>query len=271
MKLEHFKGALLHGRNILAFVAALIAGNYLLDSWMVIDKSAEPYVIMAGALLVYTVFVGQSLMSAKSRAEFEKKDMIKKVRKMSADCYSQARSMKRRLSVSDQKRLGQVIADTEEVVNSFFNSDKSYLKLRIVEKTLGMTALYTKMFSIYLSRLKSSDAGQISHLARRINTNTSNLNTIRDHTTRDEVRKVIANDEKVIESLKNERIEVEKLNARLQYMESTISMLRYNIISNIESEDILSALESEVSEADALNTVLNERYEEKRSRSRVHN
>jgi hypothetical protein len=54
-------------------------------------------------------------------------------------------------------------------------------------------------------------------------------------------------------------------------MESTISMLRYNIISNIESEDILNALESEVSEADALNTVLNERYEEKRSRNRIHN
>ena len=269
MKSEHIKGALLRGRNILFFATAWVAGDRIIESLSVFQQGTEPYVVMAGALLVYAAFVVQSLASPSFRAECEKKNLIKKIRKMSSDCYHQARSMKRRLSVSEQKRLEQVVADTEEVVNSFFASDKSYVKVKVVEKALSLTALYTKMFSMYLSRMKASDGGQISFLAKRINANTSNLNTIRDMGTREEVKKVIANDEKIIESLKNERTELDKLNARLQYMESTISMLKYNIISNLESENILETLESEVDEADALNTVLSSRFEEKRERGRV--
>ena len=269
MKPEHIKGSLLRGRNILAFMAAWYAGSRIIETLNWFDKSAESYVLLIGAFLVYSAFVAQSLASPKFRSECEKKNLIKKIRKMSTECYQQARTIKRRLNITEQKRLGQVIADTEEVVNSFFSSDKSYIKVKVVEKTLSLTGMYTKMFSMYLARMKASDGGQISALAKRINTNTSNLNNIRDAGTREEVKRVIANDEKIIESLKNERTELDKLDARLQYLESTISMLKYNIISNLESEDILESLESEVNEADALNTVLSDRYEEKREQRRI--
>ncbi|MCL2164162.1 MAG: hypothetical protein FWH55_07175 [Oscillospiraceae bacterium] len=273
LKLEHIKGAVLRGRNIAAFFVTW----FLLDripfpeSWRFYNENTEPYIWLAGAFLVYSAFVVQSLASPKFRAKSEKRALIGKIRKMSNECYSQARSMKRKLSVSDQKRLAQVISDTEEVVNSFFNSDKNYLKVRVVEKTLSLASLYTKMFSMYQTRQRVLDGGQISQVARRINANTSYLNSIRDSMTKDEIMKVIANDEKYIESLKNEKIELEKLSARLQYMESTISMLKYNIVSNLVTEDVLGTLESEVNEADALNEVLSGRFEEKRSRERILN
>jgi len=273
LKLEHLKGALLNGRNIAAlFVAWILSGRINLpipDSWMLFNDGSDPYIRLALALSVYAIFVIQNLASPKFRANCERKNLIEKIRKMSNECYNQAKSIRRKLSIADQKRLGQVVSDTEEVVNSFFNSDKSYLRVRVVEKTLSLTSLYTKLFSMYQARQKALDGGQISVVARRINANTSNLNNIRDSVTKEEVKKVISNDEKIIESLKNERTELEKLNARLQYMESTIGMLKYNIVSNLETEDILGTLETEVGEADALNAVLSDRYEEKKARERV--
>jgi len=79
-----------------------------------------------------------------------------------------------------------------------------------------------------------------------------------------EISRVIENDEKMIESLKGDRAELERIDARLQYMESTIGMLKYNIVSNLESEEALRTLDTELNEASAINAVLGERNEERR-------
>ena len=65
--------------------------------------------------------------------------------------------------------------------------------------------------------------------------------------------------------MKNEK-DLERISARLDYMESTVNMFKHQIMSSIESEDMLEQLETAVNEAEALDAVLDER---RRSRLRL--
>ena len=264
MKFDYLKGAFINRRNIIALVAAYAVLNILVGSFPFI-----PYLdangILGLSLVVYIGFSLQSAMDKSFRREYDAKLKVRKIRSMANDCANNAKNLRRKLSIQDQNRVSKVISEMGEIVTYFLNGDKSYISGQVVEKALKLTEMYIKIMGLYFTKNKSSNSSQISFLAKRINTNTSNLNSIRDRATIEEVKRVIEADEKMIESLKNDRQDLEILDARLQYMESTLSMLKYNIISNIETEDMLITLEKDINEAAAINSVLNDRFEEKRN------
>jgi hypothetical protein len=195
--------------------------------------------------------------------------MINGIRRSAEECRINARNLGRKLEPKAQLRLNNMLRESDEIVQSFLGGDKNYLKVRVVQQSLKLTASYIKLADMFRVRASASNNERISQLARRINANTSNLNSVRDVGIASELKRVIEADEMMIESLKNERLELDKIDARLQYMESTIGMLKYNIISNLESDDILNNLETDVFEAGALNEVLNERFGERREDRRL--
>jgi hypothetical protein len=266
VKLNYLKGALLHHRNIIALAVAFIV---LHAELFPIPFLKEDFAIYGLSLAVYAAFAAQSLLDQTFRTDLENKQLIAQIKRVSEECRRSARNLKRKLDTTAAQRLSVVIREMDEIVRSFLGGDKTPLKARVVNKSLTLATTYIKMTDMLRIRSRDSDGTRISFLAQRINTNTSNLNNIRDHGIAEEIRRVIETDEKMIEALKNERRELEKLDARLQYMESTIGMLKYNIISNLESEDTLNDLEDEVNEASALNSVLNDRYEERRDGRRA--
>ncbi|MDR1439932.1 MAG: hypothetical protein LBJ10_07975 [Clostridiales bacterium] len=194
--------------------------------------------------------------------------MLDGIKRVIQNCQIKARYLKRSLDETGQKRLGKVIQDVGEMARSFMAGDKSPLKIQIMQKTLKLTEMYVKLIDDFSKRLRTSVSSEISNIANRINTNTSNLNNARDAGVAAEIRRVIESDERMIESLKGERKELEKLDARLQFMESTIGMLKYNLIYNLDSEDMLKKLETEIDEATAINFALSDLHEERRGKAR---
>ena len=274
MKSSLVKGALLLRRNLTVLIASFIILNFALPRLPILQHLA-PYVFMSRyaafglSVILYLACAAQSLLSTEYRKDFERREMLGEIRKSLEECRLNSRNLKRKLELGAQKRLENVIKETEEIVQSFQNGDKNPLKVRVVRQSLNLTSAYIKLADMFRTRAFAAEGDRISQLANRINANTSNLNNVRDAGIADELRRVIEADEKMIESLKNERLELEKIDARLQYMESTIGMLKYNIISNLESEDILNKLESDVTEASALNSVLTERFDERRESRRM--
>lgn len=280
MKPGLIKGALLLRRNLIALAASFIIFNYVPQMLPFINLQAFAQANAAGfaifqysmwglTLAAYGGFVVQSLLSKEFRDDFEKKEIIAEIKKTQEECHLAVRNLKRKLDINAQQRISSVIKEADEIVLSFLGGDKNYLKVRAVQQSLKLTSAYVKLADMFRVRSSASGGDRVSQLAKRINANTSNLKSVRDQGVANELKRVIEADERMIESLKNEKYELERIDARLQYMESAISMLKYNIISNLESEDILSALESDVHEADALNYALNDRYDERREEQRL--
>ena len=280
MKPGFVRGAFFLRRNLIALFASLLVFSYLpqripfLNLPSIADANAAgfifyQYIILGLTLAVYGGFVCQSLLSREFKEDYEKRAVINEIKKTSEECHLAVRNLKRKLDVNAQQRISNIMKEADEILQSFLSGDKNYLKVRAVQQSFKMTSAYIKLADMFRVRSSASSGERISQLAKRINANTGNLNSVRDQGVANELRRVIEADERMIESLKNERLELERIDARLQYMESAISMLKYNIISNLESEDILSNLESDVHEADALNTVLNERYDERREGQRL--
>ena len=254
---------MLYRRNIIALIASLLIGSVIQRSYAVLPFPVGILAFQA-PLIVYVGFVLQSMVDGKFRQEYEKQRIIRRIKKSSTECTTQSRNLKRRLKLQDQQRLNKVIAEMNEIVRSFLSGDKSDIKVQLVDKSLRLTEMYIKLMDHYYIRIKASEGEQISFLARRINTNTSNLNSVRDPATANELRRVIEADERMINSLKEDRKSLETVDARLQYMESTISMLKYNVTSNLGTYDMLHTLEQEIDEAAAINTVLSDWGEEHR-------
>ena len=277
MKAGFIKYALLLRRNVIMLITSLIVLNigfqriitYRMLSALGIGNFPRSTAALWLSLAIYGGFVIQSILSNQAKEDFAHKEMINDIRRTHEDCRLKARNLKRKLEPKAQLRLDGILKEAEEIVHSFLNGDTNPLKERVVQQSLKLTTNYIRLADMFRVRATASGGERISALAKRINANTSNLNSVRDPGIASELRRVIEADERMIESLKNERLELEKIDARLQYMESTISMLKYNIISNLESEDILSSLESDVSEAGALNTVLADRFDERREERRL--
>ena len=281
MKPGLIKGAMFLRRNIIALIASYGILQYMLPrlfyAGLTAEGTANAGVLLAASplahyglpLIIYAAFVAQSLFSNDFRKNFERREMINEIKKMSEECHVNARNLKKKLELNAQQRLTNMMQETDEIVQSFLSGDKNPLKVRVVQQSLKLTAAYIKLADMFRVRAFASDGDKISQLARRINSNAGNMNNARDPAIANEIRRVIEADERMIESLKNERLELERIDARLQYMESTIGMLKYNIISNLESDDILNTLENDVHEASALNSVLADRYDERREESRM--
>jgi hypothetical protein len=259
-------------RNLIALLASFLIIRIALPRFPALfteGAGALPFGMYWLAVAVYAGFVLQSLFSKEFKDGFEQKEMIVNIRKTAEECRASARILSRKLEPKAQARLNSMLKESDEIVNSFLGGDKNYLKVRVVQQSIKLTSSYIKLADMFRVRSSASNDEKISQLARRINANTSNMNNVRDSGIANELQRVIDADEKMIESLKNERLELDIIDARLQYMESTIGMLKYNIISNLESDDILNSLESDVYEAGALNDVLNERYGERREERRI--
>jgi len=66
-------------------------------------------------------------------------------------------------------------------------------------------------------------------------------------------------DEKIINRFKEEKNDLERLDVKLDYIKSTIDMLKHQINSTLDSQDTLESIESILNEAVAFESVLYER------------
>jgi len=216
----------------------------------------------AGAV-IYLAFVIQSLSSVKFHEDFNQKQKIRHIQDLNYSCMRLSSEARKHTNTAYNQKLRGVMEDKSDIVESFFRGERSFLKEKIVEQTLNLVISYIKLLTNFCIRSKELSGVDVSDIANRLNVNARKLSFTRDINVTEDIRKVINMDEKIIERLKEEKKDLERINTKLDYMESTVSMFKHQIISSIESEEMLETLETVVNEASALDSVLQERRKNK--------
>ncbi|MDP4091897.1 MAG: hypothetical protein Q8920_00880 [Bacillota bacterium] len=265
MKQKLFVSALLKMRNfgvllILLAVSLLIVDQSLLPAqahmkFPVLVKDASFPVSIA----IYIVMVVQTLLSSTFHEQFNEKQKIKHIQGMNYSCLRLFYEAKKHTNPLYLQKLKTVMDDKNDIVDSFFKGDKGFIKQRIVEKALNLVISYIKLLTNFCIRSRELSEVNLGSISDRINTNARKLSFVRDINTSAELRKAIDVDERLVENLKEEKKELERISVKLEYMESMINLLKHQVISSIDSEEILEKLDTAVNEADALDSVLHER------------
>jgi len=259
MKTRMFLSALLKLRNM-GILAMMLFLAYA------VDIPGIPYAGIlqpAAGIAVYLGFVLQTLLSKEFHEEFNRREKIRKIQDLNFSCLRLASEAKRHTNPTYAQKLRKVMEDKDDILNSFFRGERSYLKEKIVEQTLNLVISYIRLLTNFCIRSREMASVDVSAITERINTNIRKLNFVRDPQTAADLRSVIEMDEKLINRLKEERNELDRISAKLDYMQTTVNLLKHQILSSIESEDMIETLETAINEAVALDNVLEERRRNK--------
>lgn len=215
------------------------------------------------SLAVYAVLVMQTLLSKQFHDGFNKKEKTRHINELNYQCSKLANDARRYTNTTYMQKLKKVIEDKNDIVDSYLRGERSYLKEKIAEQTLNLVVSYLKLLNNFCIRSRELSNVDVSTVAGRINTNNRKLSFAKDIHMADDIRRIIEMDEKLINRLKDEKKDLERISAKLDYMESTVNMFKHQIMSSVESEDMLEKLETAVNEAEALDTVLEDRRRRK--------
>lgn len=258
MRARMVLGALFKMRNIgvltLALIIAAIFEGFSTELWPL---------TLAGCAAVYIAFVIQTLSSKKFHAEFNQKEKFRRIRELDRTANRIAAETRRNANNTYIQKIRKVMDDKNDILKSYTTGEHSFLKEKIVEQTLSLVIAYLRLLNNFCIRNRELCSVDVSAVSARINANNRKLSFAKDARMADDLRKVIQMDEKLIERMKDEKKDLERISAKLDYMESTVNMFKHQIMSSIESEDMLEQLETAVHEAEALDAVLEERHKSK--------
>jgi hypothetical protein len=263
MKLKYFLSALFRLRNLVILILSLMIAGIIKGVFPNIGFLA--YLI---SLIAYIVSLVQTLLDTKFHEEFNHKQKIKRIQDLNYSCRRFANEARKHVSSTYNHKLRKVLQDKDDIVNSFFRGERSFLKEKIVEQTLSLVVSYIRLLINYSIRNKELENMNVSDVVARINLNTRKLNFEKDPHRLDDLTKLIEMDQKIIDRMKEEKKNLEGISAKLDYMSSTVNMFKHQILSSIESEDMLEQLQSVVNEAAALDSVLDERHRSRINRIR---
>jgi hypothetical protein len=255
-------------RNIGILLLLLGASVFLTDnSALTMIGSPMPalpdIVAFPASLVFYAILVMQTLLSKQFHDGFNKKEKTRHINDLNYQCSKLANDARRYTNTTYMQKLKKVIEDKNDIVDSYLRGERSYLKEKIAEQTLNLVVSYLKLLNNFCIRSRELSNVDVSTVAGRINTNNRKLSFAKDVHMADDIRRIIEMDEKLINRLKDEKKDLERISAKLDYMESTVNMFKHQIMSSVESEDMLEKLETAVNEAEALDTVLEDRRRRK--------
>lgn len=255
-------------------VLALLLAAIIANQNQALGASAIPnlvpgymlFIQLAAAFGIYGAFSLQTVFSKKYAEDYMRKQKVRSIRKLNNECVNLAWEAKKNANATNYQRLKRVADAKNEILKSFFRGEHTYLKEKIVEQTLNLVSSYIRLLTNYCIRSKEADNTNISTIADRINNNNRRLSFTKDPRAYDDVKNIIEMDEKLLERIKQEKVDLEAINAKLDYMESLINMFKHQILSSAETEEMVEKLETAVNEAAALDSVL---YERRRDRVRA--
>ena len=246
--------AFLKMRNIGILAAAMVLAALLSDLSALPDALAY-----SGGIAIYVAFVLQTLSSKQYHDDFKQREKLKNIRYLNRQVNRLSSEARKNTNSTYLQKLKKVIEDKNDIFASYSTGDHTYIKEKIVEQTLNLVVSYLKLLNNFCIRSRELSGVDVSAVAARINSNNRKISFARDERMAEDIRKIIEMDEKLIGRLKEEKKELERISAKLDYMESTVNMFKHQIMSSIENEDMLEQLETAVNEAEALDSVLEDR------------
>jgi hypothetical protein len=265
MKLRMLLSSLFKIRNISVLIILLSITFSLNPVFSVMNLGVRviPETAVSLCVALYLGFVIQSLTSRNFHDDLNKKEKIRNIRRLNNACFKLANEAKKYTNSTYLQKLRKVMFDKDEVVKSFIKGEKGLIKEKIVEQTMNLVIAYNKLLINFCIRNRELKAIDVNEVTNRINTNLRKLNFTNDANVSQEIKSIIEMDERMLQRHKDEKKELERINTKLNYMESSVSMFKHLIFSNIESEEMDEKLETVVNEANALSSVLEERRRSK--------
>lgn len=260
MKAKMVLSAMFKFRNLLILLAAIVAAAILTDPGVMGNFTLSEAITGSGALAVYAAFVLQTLTNKQFHEDFNQRQKFEHIRELNRQANRLSVEARRNTNTTYMNKLRKVMEDKNDIFASYSNGEHSYLKEKIVEQTLNLVISYIKLLNNFCIRNRELSSVDVSAVVTRINNNTRKLNFTNDSNVAEELKKVIEIDEKLINRLKEEKKDLERIGTKLDYMESTVNLFKHQILSSIENEEMLDQLENAVNEAEALDTVLEERH-----------
>jgi len=264
MKARMFWSALFKFRNIVILAAALILTNTLAGSIPVLGSVSG--LMTPLSFVIYLIAVILTLSDKKFQEEYSRKEKLWKIRDLNRQANRLAAEARRNTISSYGHKLRRMMDDKNEIFRSYASSEYNYLKERIVERTLNLVIVYIKLLNNYCIRSRELSKIDVSAVTTRINDNSRKLNFARDERISDDLQKVIEMDQKLIDRLKEEKKDLERIKTKLDYMESTVNMFKHQILASVENEEMLEQIETAVNEAEALENVLEDRRKREKLR-----
>ncbi len=265
MKFKLFMSALTNYRNVGIFV--VLAGLSIYG-----NNALSPYIggmSYSAFVVAFAAYIGcslQSITSKKFQDKFIHRSKQEHIRKLNDMCLRLANETKKHTNSSYYKKLCSIMEDRTEIINEYSKGDTGFLKERITEHTLNLVITYIKMLKNFCIRSRELNLTDVGPVMERIGKNTRKLNFINDPKVYEDLKKTIEMDEKIIARLKEEKQDLERMDTKLDYIKSTVSMFKHQIGHSLESEEMLEKIENVVNEATALESVLDERHK-KRSKN----
>lgn len=212
-----------------------------------------------GAAALYFILV---LVTA-TNADFQNKVILKhkksQIKDLSWRITKFANEYRKKLGNKYATRLQRVLQDKNDILDSYFKDESDTMKFNIVEKSLNLVMSYVKLLNNYCIRSRDLEAVDVGKITERVNMNSRKISFVKDYQAAEDLRKIIDIDQNLLNELVEEKKELSRISTKLEYMESAVGMLKRQLLSNVESNDILSNIEETVNEAEALDKVLTER------------
>ncbi len=273
MTVKMFFRSLMHIRNLGLLAVVLIL--YSFTGWM-------PLFFVGFA--VYFALVLQKAYSPKFRQNFNRMQSIKKLRRLNHACMNSLYSVKRKVSkdfasriigkvssilgiasqVDLEARVNKVACIKDEIFNAFFMHERSNIKERIVFKAMELADIYFRLMEGYASRFSDVSVSNLSNLDMKIQNNRRKLNMSSNSHYADDLRQAIETDERLLQRLREERQDVEKMGAKLNVIESTMLLLKQQYFAETQSDEVVEDIENTINEATALDNALYEHKKNKR-------
>lgn len=237
-------------------------------------KDIDPFsgdMAFAGFLAAFAAYLGFSMQSFTSKnfqEKFLQRAKKKNLKHLNEQSTKLADDAKKHTNAAYYKKLCSIIEDKNEIMNSYSKDDSNYLKEKMAEHTLNLVITYIKLLKNFCIRSREISLTDVSPVMERISQNSRKLNFIKDAKVYEDLKKTIEMDEKIIKRLKEEKQELERMDTKLDYIKSTVSMFKHQIGLSMESEEVLEKIENVVNEAVALENVLDERHKSRNQKIR---
>jgi len=216
------------------------------------------FAFLAVGIAAYVIAVIRTANSSEFQEEYKLTEKFDDINKLSRECNS----LYRRISGSFDKSLRAktigVLKQKQELMSYFNKYSEDPIKQRIIEQALKLVQAYFNLAGNYSDRMRELSQQNQNDLVSRINLNNRKLGSLKSYEAVLELTKTIEMDEKLLNSFKEEREELEMVNVRLDQIESTIVGFKHRILSSDLSDPETEEIENVINEASALDNALNE-------------
>ena len=233
---------------------ALLAGVFVVS---VLTSFFVPFMLVGFAGYLY--FVMQTLRNEKFISEFNQAEKLDGLQKMSWECNDLYRELYRKFDKNMKIKAAAIMKQKNELMEYFDKYCDNPVKQTIIEQALKLVTAYLQLVHNYSVRSRELSSASLNELAGRINYNNRKLGSLKSYDAVIQLTKTIEMDEKLMQRMKEEKEELERVNVRLDYIESTIGGFKHRIISADSMDPASEEIEDVINEATALDNVLNER------------